>query len=126
MKAALLATFLLLLAPIVVAQQTPNPQDEQAPAPVASSAPQPGHPLDQADVDVLTGKNKPQSTQYRAVPYYSINPNGTMGYGVMGYGRNRNFGLLGGRPLGAFGAGSGLVFFGRGLGSARPVVVIRP
>jgi hypothetical protein len=137
MKAALLAA-LLLVALAALSQQNSQPYPQQprqagdnqnnsndAAAPVATAAPQPGHPLDPADVDVLTSKNKPQP--YHAAPYYSIG--GGYGYG-MGYGamnrgllwNQRGFGAF--TPFGpaTFGAGSGLVFFGRGFVNPRPFV----
>jgi len=126
MKAALLAA-VLLIASAALAQQAPySPQEQPAtsPADTASAAPQLGHPLDPADVDILTGKNKPENRRGYAQPYYSVSP---YGYGGSGYrGMNRSFGLLNRRtPFGFFGAGSGLVFFGRGLFSPSPVFIFR-
>lgn len=127
MKAALLAA-VLLVATATLAQQTPTPQQDQpvaSPADTASAAPQPGHPLDPADVDILTGKNKPEGRRGYAQPYYSVSPYGYSG--SSGYrGMNRSFGLLNRRtPFGFFGSGSGLVFFGRGLFTPAPVFIFR-
>jgi hypothetical protein len=56
--------------PAPAAQQPAEPELKYTPSSVAPkpqkslvppSAPKPGHPLDPADVDVLTGKNKPSS-----------------------------------------------------------------
>src|SRR5947209_20482250 len=130
MKAALLATLLLLFASALPGQQTPKTPEDQpytatTPAPQAGSAaqaPQLGHPLDPADVDILTGRNQPAAprNQY-ATPYYSVSPYGTGGYGMGSGMRNGRFSLLNPRrPFGFLGTGSGLVFFGRGFVNPAP------
>jgi hypothetical protein len=71
MKHAILCAF-LLIASASFCQSTNQNEAANQPAAAASttaSAPVQGHPLDQADVDVLTGKNKPQNS-YRPAPYY--------------------------------------------------------
>ena len=138
MKAALLAA-VLLMASAALAQQPPSSDCRDAacrasetgqapslPPDATSPAPQLGHPLDPADVDVLTGKNKPESRRGYAQPYYSVDPYGYSGNS--GYrGMSRNFGQLNRRtPLGFVGAGSGLMFFGRSFFNPRPVIVFRP
>src|SRR5215472_15857770 len=108
MKAALLAA-VLLVASAALAQQTPNsPQAQPAasPADTGTAAPQLGHPLDPADVDILTGKNKPENRRGYAQPYYSVSPYGYSGY-AGSRGMNRSFGRLSRRtPFGFLGAGS--------------------
>ena len=75
MKKALFG-FLVLCAPALLAQETPTAQDRPEQPAVAeprsqvTPAPQLGHPLDPAYVDVLTGKSKAHTTPaYRVDPY---------------------------------------------------------
>ncbi len=75
MKKALFA-FLVLCAPALLAQETqpvqnrPEQPAAAEPRPQVAPAPQLGHPLDPADVDVLTGKNKAHiAPAYRVDPY---------------------------------------------------------
>jgi len=81
---------LILSVPLLRAQeQKPSPRTEEQPTaasqPQAKPAPKLGHPLDPADVDVLTGKNKQNAGPARPV---EVLPYGYAGYGVyLGYGR---------------------------------------
>ena len=81
-----LLAMLLLSATGLFAQEPPKPPartEEPAAAPTqAQSAPKLGHPLDPADVDVLTGKSKRASSDAYQAP--AISPYGYGGYG--GYG----------------------------------------
>lgn len=79
MKCALIA--IALAAPLLMAQQ----EDSSAPAPEPaqvtqsaqpSAAPKLGHPLDPADIDVLTGKDKARSASAYGYAYP-----GSLGYG---------------------------------------------
>lgn len=89
MKRALIVAA-LLASPLIMAQQ----EDAPAPEPTQTvnseqpgSAPKLGHPLDPADVDVLTGKNKASS----ASAYGQYAYPGTLGYGY-GYGYGARYG----------------------------------
>jgi hypothetical protein len=68
--------------PVVETQKAPEEQPAAKPRSPYPPAPKPGHPLDPADVAVLTGKNKPaQSNPYGAYSYpVFVDPYGTYGY----------------------------------------------
>ncbi len=127
---------MILTAQGVFAQETPPAQkrSEETRAPrgqsQAQAAPKPGHPLDPADVDVLTGKAKPSGAPgYRseAAPYpyasYPVNVAGYVPGRALGssslasppftpllFGRGRSFFLIGN----ATGFGRSPFFFRRG------------
>lgn len=92
MTKTLLAILVLAMPAPVLAQTQEKPQapartEEQSAAPAppqAKPAPKLGHPLDPADVDVLTGKTKQNAGAPRPV---EILPYGYAGYGYGGYGR---------------------------------------
>src|SRR5574337_1489133 len=82
MKKTLLIV-LILSAQRLLAQGSPpapnrpeEPQQAQA-QPTATAAPKPGHPLDPADVDVLTGKTKAPRNAGHVV---EVSPYGYAGY----------------------------------------------
>jgi len=133
----------LFCAPTLLAQEkqpVPEqpPQTQEQTQTRATPAPQLGHPLDPADVDVLTGKTKPQQTN--AVPYpvdplsyaygsYAAYPQGNGAWGTRRYasfgpartpflfGRTRRGSFFFGNPgffappLSFFGGGRGSFFF---------------
>ncbi|MFY9584248.1 MAG: hypothetical protein WAR21_07145 [Candidatus Acidiferrales bacterium] len=89
MRRALLIV-VTLTAQGLLAQETPPAQNRPVETPAASAQAQPqaaptlGHPLDPADVDVLTGKTKTAgalSRRYEAAPYpYASYPLSAPGY----------------------------------------------
>jgi hypothetical protein len=99
----LLLIVLLLSARTVLAQEaastTQNPPEENRAAQTQAKpaeAPKPGHPLDPADVDVLTGKNKaaaqsPYGYGSRVTPYlnYSLSDLNYADSGMYNNGGNR-------------------------------------
>lgn len=147
MKRALFVV-LVFCAPGLLAQETGRAQNrpEQPaavePRPQAAPAPQPGHPLDPADVDILTGKNKvPSTPAYRVDPYAYAAYNGypvnvatwsasrftrttTSPFFLAGRAGNRSFFVIG--NTGGF--VPPLFFFarGRGTGSAFFFAPVRP
>ncbi len=87
----LLVILALAATPLLPAQEKPQPpprteeQSNAASPQQAKAAPKLGHPLDPADVDVLTGKNKQSARANRPV---EVLPYGYAGYGgYLGYGR---------------------------------------
>jgi hypothetical protein len=120
-----LLVVLILVAQSVLAQEPPpaqNPPEPARPAPAQTqAAPKPGHPLDPADVDVLSGKNKALSSGaygYAASPslYWSY-PLGRGAYSSTRPFGNRSFSSLPGLPLlrRGFGARSFFLFDTRRL-----------
>jgi hypothetical protein len=103
----------LLCAPALMARaQQPAENRPQQPAATqeytrATPAPQLGHPLDPADVDVLTGKTKaPGNAGYRvdslSYAYGSDYGYAARGRGYAGFGRGRSPLLIGRMPRGSF------------------------
>src|SRR5574341_70764 len=86
------AACILAMLPALLAQEKPQPpprteaQTSTTTSPQAKPAPKLGHPLDPADVDVLTGKNKPNAGASRPVEVLRY------GYTGYGYGRYGRFG----------------------------------
>jgi hypothetical protein len=125
MKRALIVVALFAV-PLLIAQQqdsSASAEPTQATATQPAAAPKLGHPLDPADVDVLTGKDKARS----AVSYGYAYP-GALGYGY-GYGSPSiaadvstrtssplSLGFVHGRPVIFFSDAHSGIFFGR-----RPV-----
>lgn len=103
----LLLVVLLLAGQSLLAQEPPpaqKPPEQTAPAPAQpQAAPKLGHPLDPADVDVLTGKNKAPASGaygYSATPYLYLNyPLGQAAYGSSRPFGNRSFASLPAMPF---------------------------
>ncbi len=147
MKKALFA-LLVLCVPALLAQEAPTAQNRPEQPPVveprsqATPAPQLGHPLDPADVDVLTGKNKAQTTPaYRVDPYayaaYSGYPANVAPWGpsrlaripssslfLAGRAGNRSFFVIG--NTGGFVPPLFLFGLGRGIGTGFFFAPVRP
>jgi len=80
----LILIVLILTAQNLLAQQEPPPNNQEEPRPAqqaqqppqAQEAPKLGHPLDPADVDILTGKTKASGASgygtYAAAPYAPV------------------------------------------------------
>ncbi len=138
MKKALLVA-LVICAPGLLAQETGPAQNrpEQPaavePRPQAAPAPQLGHPLDPADVDILTGKNKvPSIPAYRVDPYayaaYSGYPVNVAPWSASRFTRTTSpfflAGRAGNRSFFVIGNTGGFVpplfFFARGRGTGSP------
>jgi hypothetical protein len=128
--------FLVLCAPGLLAQESPPAQNRPEQPAVAESrtqaapAPQLGHPLDPADVDVLTGKTKaPTNAAPRVDPYayaaYSGYPVNVASRSASRLGRTSGplllAGRAGNRSFFVIGNTGGLVpplfFFTRGRGT---------